>query len=58
MLINETIIKVYKYFYKYNRVLAQSSLGGLAIQLAMQAITLCWLGWLVFVRLLAYLAQY
>ena len=43
-LINGTIIKVYKYVYKYNRVIALSGCGRLVIQPAVQAITLCWLG--------------
>jgi len=38
MLINGTIIKVYKYVYKYNRAFANSDLGGLVIQPAVRAI--------------------
>jgi len=48
ILVNGTIIRVYKYVYEYNRACDLSGLGGLVIQPAVQAISLCWLGRLVF----------
>jgi len=57
MFVNGAIIKVYKYGYKYNRVGFQSGLGGLVVQPVVWAISLCWLGWLVFNRVLACLGH-